>query len=188
MKDIYVFVGLGNPGERYRDTHHNMGYMAIDHYAQSHGVNFSKAECDADVAYIISGDKKIILAKPTTFMNNSGQSVAKFVKKYKVPLDHLVIIYDDIDIECGTLRMRKAGSAGTHNGMRSIVECLGDTAFPRIRIGTGYDRSYDLVDFVLSPLNDLERAVIAKNKIFERVTSALDKFVANGGDIEKIIL
>jgi PTH1 family peptidyl-tRNA hydrolase len=150
---MYIIVGLGNPGTKYRNTYHNMGFMAVDKIAEKVGASFStRTDCSAKVAKCKFKGNDFILAKPQTFMNLSGESVKQLVKKYGYDEGDLIVIYDDVDIEAGRLRLREEGSAGTHNGMKSIVYELNTTIFKRIRIGIKTDALSEvpLIDYVLS--------------------------------------
>ena len=132
---MFLIVGLGNPEKKYETTFHNMGFLAVGDAAEKLGVKFKKKECEASVAEAFVGGEKVILARPVTYMNASGRAVKQLMAKYKVRLPNLLVIYDDFDLPKGKLRIRATGSAGTHNGMRSIIG--GDRAadFARIRIG-----------------------------------------------------
>ena len=149
---IRLVVGLGNIGKQYESTVHNMGFMVVDKVASKLGVSFKKKECDAEIAEVFKNSEKIILAKPTTYMNNSGIAVKALAKKYKIAIEDIVVISDDIDLVPGRIRIREKGSAGTHNGLKSIIAELGDSNFKRIRIGVGKPTNeyMDLADFVLS--------------------------------------
>jgi PTH1 family peptidyl-tRNA hydrolase len=136
----YIIVGLGNPGRNYENTKHNMGFVTLDLLAERHGIRINKLKHRA-----LTGDgsicgQRVLLVKPQTYMNLSGESVRAVMEYYKTPRSGLLVIYDDVDIPLGGVRIRKAGSAGSHNGMRSVVGCLGYDDFPRIRIGIGEDR------------------------------------------------
>lgn len=146
-----LIVGLGNYGMEYRNTYHNMGFWAADKLANMLNLDFSHSIGLAKVA--MNKDKTIIIAKPQTYMNLSGLSVKALMKKFNVSLSELVVIYDDIDIPKGKIRIRDAGSAGTHNGMRSIIGEINSGDFLRIRIGIGRDNSSELKDYVLSKMN-----------------------------------
>lgn len=148
---MYIIVGLGNPGKQYEATRHNVGFIAIDEIAKRLGIKTDKLKFKALVGEGRIGTEKIILVKPQTFMNLSGQSVVELMNYYKVDRKNLIVIYDDIDIEAGKIRIRLKGSAGTHNGMRNIIYLLGYDDFPRIRIGVSGPRpGQDLASFVLS--------------------------------------
>ena len=130
-----LIVGLGNPEKKYETTFHNMGFLAVGEAAEKLGVKFKKKECEASVAEAFLGGDKVILARPVTYMNASGRAVKLLMSKYKVSPEDLLVIYDDFDLPKGKLRIRASGSAGTHNGMRSIIGEIGSQDFPRIRIG-----------------------------------------------------
>lgn len=162
-----LIVGLGNIGSKYKDTYHNMGFMAADRLAEVLRLDFNKRAGQARVA--VSLKSGVIIAKPVTYMNLSGESVAELIKKYNLTPSDIVVIYDDIDLPKGATRMREKGSAGTHNGMRNIVERLGTQEFIRVRIGIGGERDGELRDYVLNPLSEDDR---------DRILPAIDK-VAN---------
>ena len=150
-KDVYLIVGLGNPGAEYAHTRHNAGFEVMERLLERYRVTLKERRLlQGAVAEVATGEKKLVLCEPLTFMNNSGLCVKKLMNRFHAPLERLLVIYDDIDLPPGRVRMRKSGGPGTHNGMRSIVETLGDSGFPRIRVGTG-DRPAggDLVSWVL---------------------------------------
>lgn len=153
-----IVVGLGNIGKEFENTNHNMGFMVIDAVCKELSVSCTKKECDSLVAETNVNGTKVIFAKPTTFMNSSGIAVKSLVKKYNIDMaKDLLIISDDIDLAPGKIRAREHGSAGTHNGLRSIVECVQTTSFPRVRIGVGKPPEHMvLADFVLSRFKDKE--------------------------------
>jgi len=137
----FLIAGLGNPGAEYRDTRHNVGFMALNHLADRLGVKFSRYEHKALVVKTEYENQRILLAKPQTYMNLSGQSVAALVRYYKVPLEGLLVAYDEIDLPFGALRLRPGGGSAGHKGMKSIIERLGSQEFPRLRIGVGRPQS-----------------------------------------------
>ena len=150
---MYIIVGLGNPEEKYLKTFHNMGYIAVGDVAAKLNVKFKKKECEAYVAEANIKGEKVILARPVTYMNASGRAVKQLLAKYKTDASHLVVLYDDYDIPKGSVRIRPSGSAGTHNGMRSIIAELGFTDFARIRIGIRDEaRDIPLINYVLSDI------------------------------------
>ena len=132
-----IIAGLGNPGREYESTKHNVGFMTLDLLADKLGISISKEKFKALIGEGRIGTEKIILVKPQTYMNLSGESIREVVGFYKIDIEDLIVIYDDIDIPAGTLRIRSKGSAGTHNGMRSVVYQLQEDGFPRIRVGIG---------------------------------------------------
>ena len=136
-----VIVGLGNPGKEYENTKHNIGFLAIDRLAERFGINVKQIKHKALTGEGFAEGKKVMLVKPQTYMNLSGQSVREVLSYYKVESEDFIVIYDDIDIPIGTLRLRAKGSAGTHNGMKSIIYDLKDDGFPRVRVGIGGERS-----------------------------------------------
>lgn len=147
---MYLIVGLGNPGDKYKKTFHNVGFLAVEDLAIMVKATFDKLKCKALIAETRIGTEKVIIAKPQTFMNLSGDSVREIIDFYKIPTENVLVIYDDVDIEKGSLRLREKGSAGTHNGMRDIVNKIGED-FKRIRIGTHDKESQmQLYDYVLS--------------------------------------
>lgn len=132
---MFLIVGLGNPEQKYFKTYHNLGYLAAGDAAALLGTKFKKKECEASVAEGYIGGEKVIVARPLTYMNASGRAVKQLAAKYKISKEELVVLYDDYDIPKGSVRIRAAGSAGTHNGMRSVIAELGYSDFARIRLG-----------------------------------------------------
>jgi PTH1 family peptidyl-tRNA hydrolase len=159
---MYVIVGLGNPDARYRHTRHNSGYLALDFLAERLGIAINKRLGKSMVGEGRIGTKRVILAKPLTYMNNSGEAVVELINWYKIdPAEELVVIYDDIDLPAGEIRVRQSGGAGTHNGMRSILYLTGTDQFPRIRVGIGKpDPKWDLAAYVLSVFPEEEREIM----------------------------
>ena len=148
---MYVVVGLGNPGKQYDKTRHNVGFDVIDILAEEYGISVSKIKHKALIGEGRVGTEKVLLVKPQTYMNLSGETLIDIYNYYKIDMENIIVIYDDIDLDVGKIRIRKKGSGGTHNGMRSITKCLGSTDFPRVRVGVSKPRpGQDLADFVLS--------------------------------------
>lgn len=164
MDEIYVVAGLGNPGYRYKNTRHSVGFMVIDALAEKVGVNIrknKKLKHKAIINEVNIDEKKILLVKPQTYMNASGESIKDIVENYKVPLNNLIILYDDADLPLGKIRIRRSGSAGTHNGMKSVIYHLQSEDFPRIRIGIGKPPpDMDIMDYVLGKFTIDETDVI----------------------------
>ncbi len=148
----YLIVGLGNPGSKYWNTRHNVGYAALEALAEELKVKVDRVKFQGLMGQGSYEGMKVILLKPTTYMNLSGQSVAAAARFYKVPPEHIIVLSDDISLDPGRLRIRKNGSAGGHNGLKSIISSLGSQEFPRIKIGVGAKPhpDYDLADWVLS--------------------------------------
>jgi peptidyl-tRNA hydrolase, PTH1 family len=177
----YLIVGLGNPGRDYRKNRHNIGFMLLDRLAERYGEVFSRFEARALVVKIKHTDHRLILAKPQTFMNNSGQAVSSLVRFYKIPHERLIIAYDDVDLPLGKLRIRPAGGSGGHRGMKSIIERLGTEDFPRLRIGIGRPPGrMDAADYVLQDFRDEELPLLAD--ILDGGIEAILTFICNGID------
>jgi PTH1 family peptidyl-tRNA hydrolase len=155
----YIIAGLGNPGSKYGGTRHNAGFMALDYIAEKAGVEIDRLKFKGLCATAAIGGKKVLLLKPCTYMNLSGQSVTEAMHFYKLPPEHTIIIYDDISFPPGKLRIRMKGSDGGQNGMKNIIYLAGKDTFPRIRLGTGDrpDRRIDLADWVLSRFSEGDR-------------------------------
>ena len=157
----YIIAGLGNPSDRYTNTRHNAGFKAIDLLGLELGIEVTRAKWDALIGEGRWGEDKLILVKPQTYMNRSGLSIAQVVDFYKAPSSDLLLIHDDIDIDFGTIRFRLQGSAGTHNGMKSVIRELNTSDFPRIRIAVGKrPAAMDLADFVLSNFTKKEAPIL----------------------------
>lgn len=192
-KKIKLIVGLGNPDKKYFDTYHNIGFCFIDKLSAKLDIKVKKKECKSltGEGFIEKEEQqidpktgkiqtkitkeKIILAKPQTYMNLSGEAVLELVKKYKFSLDEILIVLDDIDIEAGTYRYRENGSGGTHNGLRNIVQLLKSQDFKRIRIGIGKDERMDLADYVLSKVSKENKGKI--NDAMERAIEHLKTLI-----------
>lgn len=157
-----LIVGLGNPGEEYAKTYHNMGYMVLDSLAERLNKKVNRAECSALTAIKEIGGEKIILAKPLTYMNLSGEAVKSLAIKYNQKADDIIVIYDDIDIPRYSVRIREKGSAGTHNGMRNIVSLLQTENFKRIRMGIGREEG-DLKSYVLDKISSHDEEKFAQS-------------------------
>lgn len=167
----YIIVGLGNPGTKYAFTRHNTGFLALDCLAEKHGVSLKKLKFSALCCKCTAGEKRLLLLKPQTFMNSSGDAVAEAARFYKVPPSRIVVISDDVSLPCGALRIRKKGSAGGHKGLMSIAARLKTEDFPRIKLGVGAkpDCYSDLADWVLSVPSPEDQA-----KISARFSDAAD--------------
>ena len=133
----FLIAGLGNPGKEYADTRHNIGFMAVNEIAQKLGVKFSRMQSKAMVTKAKHKENSIILAKPRSYMNNSGQPVSALTRFYKIPTENILVIYDDVDLDFGVIRVRPDGSSGGHKGMQSIIQSLGTNQIARIRVGIG---------------------------------------------------
>ena len=162
-KDTYVIVGLGNPGKEYADTRHNMGYKAIDVLSSDENIEIRRNKFHSLIGQGRIAGKKVVLVKPETYMNRSGIAVREAAMYFNVAPENLIVIYDDIDLPSGSIRIRKSGGAGTHNGMKSVVEQLGTKDFVRIRIGVGAaEAGEDLVNRVIGEVPKAERELLQK--------------------------
>lgn len=176
---MFVIVGLGNPGTKYADTRHNIGFVAVDYLSRQLNININKIRHKALVGEGYIGTEKILLVKPQTYMNLSGESVMNVVDYYKLPSENLIIIYDDVDLSPGVLRIRPQGSSGSHNGMKSIIYLLNKDDFPRIRIGIGKQPEYmDLADYVTGKLPKDEIPIMVE--AVKRAADAVEEIVLKG--------
>jgi peptidyl-tRNA hydrolase, PTH1 family len=182
-----LIAGLGNPGPEYESTPHNLGFLALDRLAERTGIRVTRPEAKAKVGLGKLADQEVILAKPQTYMNLSGGSIRMLLEKYQVDPAQMIVLVDDVDLPWGNLRIRERGSAGTHNGLKSIVDSLGTQEFIRVRLGVGPEKIWgDLRDYVLHPMDRAERgvaeqmardAVEAVELIFtEGVSKAMSRF------------
>lgn len=177
---MYLIVGLGNPGRDYAGTRHNVGFDAIDYLAEKNNVKLNKMKFNAVYGEYTLNGEKVILFKPLTFMNLSGDAVVQVVKFYKIPMENIIVIYDDIDIGLGALRIRPHGSSGTHNGMKSVIYQLQSDKFKRIRIGIGNKPhpEMNLADFVLQKFSKKDREII--DDTLNSAVLAAEDIIVNG--------
>ncbi|MGI5997631.1 MAG: aminoacyl-tRNA hydrolase [Lutispora sp.] len=184
---MFVIAGLGNPGAKYADTRHNIGFITVDYLSQQLNISVNKIKHKALVGEGRIGSEKVLLVKPQTYMNLSGESILDVVEYYKLPMENLIIIYDDVDLDKGVLRIRPKGSSGSHNGMKSIIYLLNRDDFPRIRIGIGKQPEYmDLADYVTGKFTKDEIPIMAEAAkkaaeavqeiILKGIASAMNKF------------
>ena len=159
-RDVWLIIGLGNPGEEYAATKHNVGFRTIDKISAKTSIPVKKSKFGSHIGEGRYGENKIVLVKPQTYMNLSGEAVRRALDFYKAPPERMIVVYDDVDVELGKIRLRAFGGAGSHNGMRSIAEHIGEGAkFPRIRIGIGRQpKTMDLKDYVLTRFSRAEEA------------------------------
>jgi PTH1 family peptidyl-tRNA hydrolase len=177
-----LIVGLGNPGARYAASRHNAGFQTLDALARAHRLHFARQKFHAHLADGTIGNSRVILAKPQTFMNLSGESVAKLVAFYQIPLPDLLVVYDDLDLPLGKIRLRPRGSAGGHHGMESIIARLGNRSdFPRLRVGIGRPDDREDVDHVLGNFTADEKERM--HETYARAAAAIETWLREG--IEK---
>ena len=179
---MFVIVGLGNPTAQYEGTRHNAGFDVIDVLAEKYNISVDARKCRAFCGKGVIAGQKVLLVKPQTYLNLSGESVGGIVNYYKIdPESDLLVIYDDISLDVGQLRIRKKGSAGGHNGIKSIIAHLGTTVFPRIKVGVGEKpKNYDLADYVLGHFSKQERELMEEG--YEHASDAVEQIVQ--GEIE----
>jgi PTH1 family peptidyl-tRNA hydrolase len=180
-----LIVGLGNPGKTYAHNRHNAGFRCLNYFARLHSIRFDHRQCRARVGIGEVSGEKLLLAKPQTFVNLSGQAVAGLVRKHKIPLSDLLVIYDDLDLPLGKIRLRQSGGSGGHKGMNSIISALGSEDFPRIRVGIGRPQADEqsisedaIVNYVLSDFSRQEEATI--KPVIIKVAEAIDCFLTQG--------
>jgi len=180
-----LIVGLGNPGKTYARNRHNAGFRCLNYFARLHSIRFDHRQCRAKISIGKVGGEQLLLAKPGTFVNLSGNSVAGLVRKHDIPLSDLLVIYDDLDLPPGKIRLRQNGGSGGHKGMNSIISALGSENFPRIRVGIGRPQAEEqsmsedaIVNYVLSDFSRQEEATI--KSVIATVSEAIDCFLTQG--------
>ena len=178
----FIIVGLGNVGKQYEKTRHNAGFLAIDYIAKKYGVSIDRVRFHAMTGEAIIGDKRVLFMKPTTLMNNSGIAVGEAASFYKLPPESVLVLHDEISFDPGIIRIRRKGSAGGHNGLKSIIERLPGDGFPRIKIGIGKkpNPEYDLADWVLGKMSEADLKAVGDR--FSDISSAVEMIVK--GDID----
>jgi PTH1 family peptidyl-tRNA hydrolase len=179
MSDIFLITGLGNPGREYRQNRHNVGFMLVDTLAVRMNLSFSRLQFRSLVTSGEYAGNKIILAKPQTFMNLSGQAISSLLKFYKLPLTNLIVANDDLDLPTGTIRIRPYGGSGGQKGIESIIQYLGTQEFPRLRLGIGRPPGQmDAADYVLQDFSKVETSIIAE--MLERAGEAFFLYIKDG--------
>lgn len=179
----YIIVGLGNPDKKYENTRHNTGWLALDYIAEKQNCRVNRIKFKSFVGECNMGGSKVLLMKPTTYMNNSGQAVVEAMNFYKLPPENVIVIFDDISLDVGKMRIRANGSDGGQKGMRSIIYLSGKDTFPRIKIGIGAkpNPNWDLADWVLSKFTDSEKKLLEEK--FENAANAAELIIK--GDIAR---
>ena len=175
---MFLIAGLGNPGDRFTGTRHNIGFYVADLLSEKYRIPIKKIKHKGLMGQGRIGEHKVILLKPQTFMNLSGESLLSVTRYYDIEPDHIIVVYDDVDLPPGAVRIRPSGSAGSHNGMKSIIYLLGFDDFPRVRIGIGQDRREDLADYVLSRFRDEDIPLV--KEACERAVAGIEYIVSDG--------
>lgn len=177
-----LVVLLGNPGSKYDGTRHNIGFMTADALEKKTGVRINRAKFRALTAKCQLGGESVLLMKPQTYMNLSGEAVAEAARFYKLPPEKVLVVCDDVSLPCGKLRFRVKGSAGGHNGLKSIISCLGSDAFPRLKIGVGSPPhpEYDMADWVLGTFRGADAEVASK--AVSEAADAIECFIKDGAE------
>ena len=176
----YLVVGLGNPGPRYARTRHNVGFMVVDELARRHGLRFAKGQGNSEVTRGSIAGQSVILAKPLTYMNNSGMAVGSVSRFYRVPIERILVVYDEIALPLGTIRIREKGSSAGHNGIKSLIHHLGTQNFPRLRVGVDQPPPgrHSQVDWVLSRFTSEEQKAV--DETFQRAADAIEAVLRDG--------
>ncbi len=178
----YIIAGLGNPGTKYERTRHNLGFRTVEMLMSKYAEGVDKAKYDALVREGTVAGKRVLFMRPQTFMNLSGKAVAAAAKFYKIPAERIIVIFDDVSFDVGTIRVKRNGSAGGHNGIKSIIECLGTNEFPRVKVGAGKKPrpEYDMVDWVLGKFSAEEEKKL--EVVFPRACDATVAIIGQGVD------
>ena len=181
----WLIVGLGNPGQKYEHTRHNMGFLTVDLLAEKTGVKLNKVKFKAAYNIMNFAGCKCLVMKPQTYMNLSGEAVREAAQFYKIPADHVLVIYDDVSLPVGKLRVRPSGSAGGHNGIKNIIAHLGTDVFPRVKIGAGAPAGggAEMVDWVIGEPSPSDKKLLLEAA--NRAVDAAERIVLDGGDCQK---
>lgn len=179
---MYLIIGLGNPEEDYKNTRHNMGFDTINKIAKKLEIKIDKKKFNGLYNIETINNEKVVFIKPQTYMNLSGDCITQFVNFYKVPTQNIIVIYDDLDIEEGKIKIRKAGGPGTHNGMKSVCERLNSEKFPRIRVGIGKSNiKQDLINYVIGYMDNETKEIL--DKATDKASEAVFEIISNGIDM-----
>lgn len=179
---MYLIAGLGNPEPEYSRTRHNMGFDVINQIASKYEIELTRTKFNGIYGSGTIEGKKVILLKPQTYMNLSGQSIKPFIDFYKIPLENVLVVYDDMDVEIGSIKLRKKGGPGTHNGAKSVVHELVSEDFPRIRVGIGKPvDEYDAIDYVIGKLEDETYTKLEEG--IHKAAKAVEEYLKNGIDM-----
>jgi len=181
MENMKVIIGLGNPGSKYDNTRHNVGFDVIDYISQQYNISINKVKFKAIIGEGTIEGQRVILVKPQTYMNLSGESVREIIEWYKIPVGNIIIVFDDIDLNMGKIRVRPKGSSGSHNGMKSVIYQIQNDNFPRIRIGIGRPpEGWDLADYVLSKFGAEDKKIMDES--VKNAAKAVASIIKSGAD------
>lgn len=179
---MFLIVGLGNPEEEYGNTRHNMGFDTVNKLAKQYDIEINKNKFKGLYGMGNIEGEKVIILKPQTYMNLSGESIKEAIDFYKIENKHLIIVYDDIDIKPGTIKLRKTGGPGTHNGMKSVIQNIQITEFPRVRVGIGMpEHKNDLINYVIGKIPEEEKEKLDKSTTIAK--DAVIEIIKNGVDV-----
>ena len=180
----WLIVGLGNPGDKYAKTRHNMGFLTLDLLAEQEKVKIDRIKFKGLTAQATVGGARCLLLKPQTYMNLSGEAVREAAQFYKIPADHVLVISDDVSLPVGKIRVRPGGSAGGHNGLKNIIAHLGTDQFPRVKIGVASPgQEGDMIDWVIGEPSQADKKVLVES--FKRAVGAVECIIENDGDCQK---
>jgi PTH1 family peptidyl-tRNA hydrolase len=175
----WLIIGLGNPGKKYRLTKHNVGFRVVDRFAKEKGIKLKRRLGKLQIGEGRIGVERIVIAKPLTYMNRSGSVVKKLIKGLGIPLDHLVVVHDDLDMRCGRIKIKEKGGHGGHKGVSSIIEQLENSAFLRVKVGIDKPETSDEgTDYVLSPFDDEQHPLVEES--IERASEAIETIIVSG--------
>ncbi len=178
-----LIVGLGNFGKEYKNTRHNIGFMALDYYAKKNNLEIDKKKFKGLYAETTINNEKVILLEPQTYMNLSGECVRDFVLYFHIDINDILVIYDDMDLDVGTLRLREKGSAGGHNGIKNIIQHIKTSEFKRVRVGISKDKERNVIDYVLGKFNEEDKKIIDEK--IEKISYIIEDFVKH--DFNKVM-
>ena len=181
VQNMYIIIGLGNPEPEYSNTRHNMGFDVINKLAKKNDISLNRTKFNAIYGTGIINGEKVVLIKPQTYMNNSGEAVKEFINFYKEPLENIIVIYDDMDTDIGSIRVRAKGGPGSHNGMKSIISNLNSKDFSRIRVGIGRPQNeFDRIDYVIGKIDNEEFIRLQEGQ--DLAVKAIEYWIKNGID------
>lgn len=174
---MFLVAGLGNPGLQYENTRHNVGFQVIDLISGKYNITVNRTKFKGICGEGFIGSEKVMLLKPSTYMNLSGESISQAAEFYKIPVENIIVIHDDVSLDVGRMRIRKGGSAGGHNGIKDVIACMGSDQFVRIKIGVG-EPKIDLIAYVLGKIPDEEKTIL--DKMYGYASDAVETIIKSG--------